>query len=380
MELTGSASLMGVIMMLATLPMVLLSPIGGTVADWYGRRMIIVISDVLSGVSILLLAGLLFWQTSHTDSFIVWLCVVVTLTGIIRAFFQPAISAAIPDLVPEEHVASANAMMQFSGQASTLIGQGVGGVLYQILGAPVLFLIDGLSYLFSAISEAFIRLPAMERKREQDTRAAFSAFWQDTLTGMQYVWQRLGMRNLLLASSLINFFVMPVFVLLPFYVELQLEAGAAWYGFLLAAVSAGSILGYVLASAWSVSGRRRSFVLIGAFLGTAVLLGLLALATSRFVALGLVLGIGIMSGFINIHVITLFQTQTPPDMRGRVMSLVITLASAITPLGMLLGGILGDLTGTNLPLIYAASGAGATLVILLIALNRNFRAFLANAS
>ena len=59
------------------------------------------------------------------------------------------------------------------------------------------------------------------------------------------------------------------------------------------------------------------------------------------------------------------------------LSLVITLASAVTPLGMLLGGVLGDLTGKSLPLLYGASGAGATLVTLLIAFNRDFRAFLA---
>ena len=376
MQTTGSASLMGIVMMLATLPMVVLSPIGGTVADWYARRTIIIISDLLSGLSVLSLAGVLLWRPADTDLIVAWLCGVVLLSGTIRAFFQPDIMATIPDLVSEDRVASANAMMQFSAQASIFVGQGLGGVLYRVLGAPVLFIIDGISYLFSAFSEIFIQLPTVERTREASTSAAFATFWNDTRTGFHYVWQHVGMRNLLLAASLVNFCVMPVFVLLPFYVELQLGVGVAWYGFLLAAIGAGSILGYGLAGAWTVSGTQQGILLRASLLGVTVLIGLLAIVTLPFVALALMLAVGVLSGFINIHVLTLFQTRTPKAIRGRVLSLVVTLASAVTPLGMLLGGVLGDLTGKNLPLIYAASGIGATLVMSLIAFNRDLHTFL----
>lgn len=376
METTGSASLIGLVMMLSTLPMIVLGPFGGTLADRHSRRAIIIVSDMICGIGVLSLAALMLLAPQSSGAAFWWLCVVVTVVGCVRAVFQPAISAAIPDLVEAGRVAGANSMMQFSVQASTFVGQGLGGVLYRVLGAPVLFLIDGLSYLLSAVSETFIELPAPERKPAANPRAAFAAFLGDTKAGFRYVWHNRGMRFLLLASSAFNFFIVPVFVLLPFYAQDQLNAGAAWYGFLLAGLSGGSVLGYVAAGALSLPGRRRSAVLIASFLGAALLMASLGFTASRFAALGLLASVGVLSGFINVNVLTLFQTRALPDMRGRVMSLVITLATAVAPLGMLLGGLLGDATARNLPLIFAGCGAGAALVVLAASTSRAFRSFL----
>ncbi|MEX2125295.1 MAG: MFS transporter [Woeseia sp.] len=377
METTGSASFIGIVMMLSTLPMVVLGPFGGTLADWYSRKTIIIASDVICGISVLSLAGLMFFFPEAPAAGFLCLCVVTAIVGCVRAFFQPAISAAIPDLVDAERMPAANSMMQFSAQASTFVGQGLGGMLYRLLGAPALFLIDGLTYLLSALSEAFIELPVVERKPAASPRAAFAAFWADTKAGFEYVWQNRGMRFLLLTSSSINFFVVPVFVLLPFYAEDHLGAGAAWYGFLLAALSGGAILGYIAGGVVPRGGRSRGALLIGSFLGVAVLIGALGFTSSRFTALGLLIAIGVLSGLINVHAITLFQTRSLPALRGRVMSLVITLATAVAPLGMLLGGILGDATGKNLPLIYGTCGAGAAIVLIAASSSTAFRSFLA---
>jgi MFS family permease len=377
MEATGSASLIGFVMMLSTLPMVLLGPFGGTLADRYSRRTIIIVADLVCGISVLSLAALMLLLPEASGLAYAWLCVVVTLVGCSKAFFQPAISAAIPDLVDTGRVAAANSMMQFSAQASTFAGQGLGGVLYRLLGAPVLFLIDGLSYLLSALSEAFIKLPVVKKEPASDPRAAFAAFWTDTKAGFSYVWEHRGMRFLLLASSSFNFFIVPVFVLLPFFADDQLNAGAAWYGFLLAGLSGGAILGYIAAGLMPPTGRGRSALLIGCFFGAAGLMGALGFTSGRFVALGLLVGVGILSGVINVNVLTLFQTRALPEMRGRVMSLVITLATAVAPLGMLLGGMLGDATARNLPLIFAACGSGAAVVLVAASSSRSFRSFLA---
>ena len=375
METTGSASLIGIVMLLSTLPMIVLGPFGGTLADRASRRTIIIACDVICGFAVLSLAGLMFLFPQASAAAFWWLCGVVTIVSCVRAFFQPAISAAIPDLVDTERVAGANSMMQFSAQASTFAGQGLGGILYRLLGAPVLFLVDGVSYLLSAFSEAFIDLPA-SRKQTAEPRAAFATFWSETRAGFRYVWDNRGMRLLLLTASVFNFFIVPVFVLLPFYAEDQLQAGAAWYGFLLAALSGGSILGYLLAGTLSPSGRARGALVIGSFLGAAILMACLGFTTVPFVALGLMVGVGVLSGLINVSVMTLFQVRALPEMRGRVMSLVITLASAVAPLGMLLGGIVGDATQKNLPLIFAGCGIGAAAVLLVAAASQSFRAFL----
>lgn len=377
MTATGSASLMGLFMMASTLPMVLLGPIGGTIADWLPRRRILILSDTLSGFSVLSLAALMFLAPGLGDFTLVWIFVVGILSGVIRAFFQPAIAAAIPDLVPPEKLQAANSMNQFSNQIAGLLGQGLGGVLYRLLGAPLLFLFDGITYLFSALSETLIHIPHSRPGARRSMSEAITAFRRDTADGFRYVWSRTGMRNLVLVASVHNFLSMPIIVLLPFYVELSLSGGPEWYGFLLGGFSAGAVLGYVLAGSLRLSAEARGRVIIFCLAGAAALLAALGMVVNKGIALLLIVLTGIQSGMINIFILTLIQSTTPTEFRGRTMAFVVVIASAIMPLGMALGGFLGDLTGKNLPLIYITCGSAAALLTLLAARNRAFRDFLA---
>jgi MFS family permease len=301
---------------------------------------------------------------------------VVAAVGCVRAFFQPAVTAAVPDLVPAARLAAANSLLQLSSQGSTVLGQALGGVLFRLLGAPLLFVADGASYLLSAASESFIRQPPVAAGPRERPRAVFAAYLRETGEGFAYLRRRPGLVALLVAASAVNFFLMPVFVLLPFYVELSLGAGAAWYGFLLSGLSAGSIAGSLLAGLLRLPKRRRGVLLVAAFFAASVLLGLLGVVTSRWLALALLAGAGLASGLINVHVITLFQTATPPELRGRVLSLVIALAGAVTPLGMLVGGVLGDVTGMRLAAIFVGCGAAATATVAVATTRSAFRALL----
>jgi DHA3 family macrolide efflux protein-like MFS transporter len=146
---TGSASLMGLLMMVSMLPAVILGPIAGTVADHFSRRKIIILSDILRGIPVLILALMIFFVPISPGVIIVLLFFVTLVLGILSSFFRPAISAAIPDIVPKEKISAANSLNQSSGQISLCVGQALGGYLFVVLGAPLLFLIDGITYLFS---------------------------------------------------------------------------------------------------------------------------------------------------------------------------------------------------------------------------------------
>jgi MFS family permease len=364
---------MGLVMALSALPTVLLGPLGGAMADRRSRRAIVLASDLLSGVAVLSLAGLLFWRPEAADLIVLWLLAVVVVLGAAKSFFQPAVTASLPDFVAPEQLAAANSWMQLSAQVSVFVGQGLGGVLFRVLGAPLLVLIDGLTYLFSAASEAFIRWPEAPVERSEvsnaaDLRGAMAEAWR-------FVRDRPGMRELMVAASAINFFVMPVIVLLPFYAAGPLEAGPAWYGFLLAALSTGSVVGYAAAALIGSDGRRRLAAIVTGLIGTGLLLALLSLIESRYLALVVIAGAGCCIGVVNTFALTLFQTLTPADMRGRVLSLLLTLSGAVAPLGMLLGGVLGDLV--PLPFVFAGSGLSAACVSALAVRRREVRGFLA---
>jgi MFS family permease len=373
---TGSASLMGLLMMVSMIPFVILGPFAGTFADHFSRRNIIIFSDILSGIPVLTLAFLMFYRPNASELLIVCLFLVNVTLAIIRSFFNPAISASIPDIVPREKVSAANSLNQSSVQISQFIGQGIGGYLFVLLGAPLLFLIDGITYLFSAFSESFIRIPQKIPEKSGVWLDKFRKFKSDTMEGFRYVWGHTGIRALFFAASFINFFAIPIFVLLPFYVEDHLNATSDWYGYILAAFGFGTLIGYGIAGGVKISSHIRSKAVISALILMSFCLPILSILREPVLALVLMIIIGALSGFFHIHIYTLLQIAIPSEMRGRVFGLLITLTGGLTPISMGLSGVIADLVNQNIPLIYAVSGIITLCLTIITSFSRNFRSFL----
>jgi len=374
---TGSATLMGTLMAVSQIPSVLLGPVAGTYADLHSRKAIIVWCDILRGVLVLGLTALVFFAPQETDLIIIALFVAAVLLSTLSAFFRPAVSAAIPDLVPTDKVAAANSMNATSMQASMLLGQGVGGVAFRLLGAPLLFFIDGVTYIFSAVSEMFITIPQKVKSNSQDFGSVFARYKHDTLEGLRYVWRDRGMRNLTLASSLINFFITPIIVLLPFYVEDFLGETTDWFGYLLAAFGAGSILGYVFAGAWSPRPSVRSWTILVTLVLDCALFGAIGLVTDTFWAAGLFALIGLLNGYLNVCISTTFQLRVPSEMRGRVFGLLGTISGGLAPIAMGLAGVIADLTDQNVAGIFIGCGLLAAAISAIMVGNKSLREFLA---
>jgi MFS family permease len=358
MKATGSASLMGLLLTVSSLPGVLLGPFGGTFADRHSRIRIIVVSDLLAGCGIGFLALALWLRPDDTRLIIPLLFTVSILLGIARAAFGPALSAAVPELVPPERLAAANSLTQISTQGSIFVGQAVGGVLYGVVGAPLLFLLDSLSFFFAAGTGSLRR------------------FVQETAEGFRYVWARKGMRDFLFGVSLINFLAMPGTVLFPFFVELYLHAGPSWYGFLMASLSIGAVTGFILAGTLRLRGTRRMQGVLTAMFLYPVCFSILALLRTPSLAVIALFAGGVTVGVINVYLITLLQAATVAELRGRVMGLLGTLSGGLIPLGMALGGVVGDLTGKNVPLIILVTSGVAFVVVLSLALRPSCREFL----
>jgi MFS family permease len=375
MKATGSASLMGLLLTVSSLPGVLLGPFGGTFADRHSRIRIIVVSDLLAGCGIGVLALALWLRSDDTRLVIALLFTVSILLGIARAAFGPALSAAIPELVPGERLAAANSLNQISVQGSVFVGQAVGGVLYGVVGAPVLFLLDALSFFFAAGTGSLIpRDPP--RATTPSTEHPFRRFVHETAEGFRYVWARKGMRDFLFGVSLINFLAMPGTVLFPFFVELYLHAGPSWYGFLMASLSIGAVTGFILAGTLRLRGTRRMQGVLAAMFLYPVCFSILALLRTPWLAVLALFAGGVTVGVINVYLITLLQAATVSELRGRVMGLLGTLSGGLIPLGMALGGVVGDLTGKNVPLIILVTSGVAFVVVVSLAVRPSCREFL----
>jgi predicted MFS family arabinose efflux permease len=160
----------------------------------------------------------------------------------------------------------------------------------------------------------------------------------------------------------VNCLFMPVFVLLPFYVRDILGRGPEWYGFLLAGSGAGALLGSIAAGVWltrAPAGVRVIRVCVGGIAGCVLLVAMTPLPS---LALAAFIGVGAMSSIVNVTVMTAFQSAVPSDLRGRVMSLVIAVSTAAVPIGMALGGVMGDLWRGSLPLVFAGCGIAIAML------------------
>ncbi|HEV7518059.1 MAG TPA: MFS transporter, partial [Thermoanaerobaculia bacterium] len=209
-----------------------------------------------------------------------------------------------------------------------------------------------------------------------DARQALREFLAETALGLRYVLERVGLRNLVVMAAMLNFLLAPVIVLLPFFVRNQLASQASWYGYLLAAMSAGSIGGFLAAGGLSLRGPGRYWLLVGALIASQALFGILGSIRVPLLALVVMFLAGLCIGMVNIYAITILQATTPGELRGRVLGLLVTLSGGLGPIGYALAGWIGDVTNRNVPLIFGVVGAISIPVTLLLTLGKECREYL----
>ena len=374
---TGSATLMGLVMMVSQIPGVILGPVSGVFVDRYSRWKIIVGGDFVRGIISIALAILVFAAPEKHSVIIVALFTVGVISSTVNAFFNPAISASIPELVPSDKLAAANSMHQFSYQISNSIGTGIGGVLYRILGAPTLFLIDGITYVFSGISEMFITIPQKFPEKKTDSKSSFKHLVDDMKEGFLFIWQNRGMRDLIFTFTLVNFFLVPGMVLTPFFVEDYLMATTDWFGYITGCLGIGSIIGYIIAGSVKTSGPVRSKMTIASIIFCTLFMTLFGFIRIKELAALNMLMAGITLGFFSVNVLTILQQTTPDWIRGRVFAVLTTTAGGLMPVGMGLTGVITDLLDQNVPLVLIAGGALSAVFCIILAFSRPFREYMA---
>jgi MFS transporter, DHA3 family, macrolide efflux protein len=377
---TDSASLLGLGMMSQWVPAILLGPFGGTLADRWSRRRILILTDVLRGLAAIALAALVLLVPGRSGTILTGLLILSALMGVCDAFFRPAIAAAIPDLVPEAELTRANSANRLALDVSTFLGQGLGGVLFRVIGPGILFLTDGVTYLFSACAESLVRLPPPPPTAKLGSwREAGRDFWREVKLGLRYVAGRPGLRYLFFLAPLEGFFMITIVVLLPFYVEDFLHVRPDWYGFLVAAFGGGSFCGSIAAGATNLTGRRRTWAYLACGVGFGAAAVAFSFARSPWMALALLFIGGVMGGFNTIHVLSLAQVTTAAELRGRVLGLFETLGLSALPIAAGTAGLVAALLHRNIPLVYLGCGTALLILALIQASQREVRDFLAHA-
>jgi len=351
LDLTGSGTALGTMLFASSIPMVLLAPFTGVLADLWDRKTIVVSMDVIRG---LIIVGLAFiYQSGHLTMSILYVATI--LSSLCGVLFGPAISATIPGLVKKDELVKANSLNNLSRAATMILGPVLGAFLLGTTGYFGAFFINGVAFLLSALSETFIRFPAVMRDEvpSQESSPA-GQFFTSFKEGFIYIWESVGLRSLIFYATALNFLGAPLLnVVLPYFGKEVLRLEAQQYGVVQAMLPVGFLFGTLSVGYLTKKFRKESLLTSGITMQGLVvgLLGFFAIPsvygsfgiTSTISTLsGSLLLIGVMNTLVNVPFQVMLQETIPDGYRGRVYGLIDSIGQMLVPLSMALSGVLVD--------------------------------------
>ncbi len=367
-EITGSPLHLGLVGVTRILPLLLLSPVSGTMADRYGRKTQLIVAQSINALANMLLGILIVQGGVHP-----WH---VYATGLVASTVQvfqvPPRHAMVPESVPRPYLTNAIALNSIAFNMSRSLGPAVAGAVIALFGPGVSYLSQASIYLLSTIWTIALRLPNRAPTAGED-RARGRSFGGSTVDGWRYIAKQETIRTALLMSALASFFGFSTTALLPVFAKDVLESGPQGQGLLLTAVGVGAVVSALLVA--SIGDRMPKGILMVA--GVAAYgLSSLAFAASHWLALSIVLMF--INGICNVAATTLIQTvlqaESAPAMRGRVMG-AYQQHHVIIATGGIIAGALASVLGApfTVGLFGAACALGAIAFMVLIPHVRTIR-------
>ncbi len=353
-HLGGDAAGIGLVLTAFTVPRLVFILAGGVWADRLPRQRVMLAADVVRGAVQVWFAVLLLSGNAQ-----LWhLAAGAAVIGAASAFFVPASSGLIPQVVSPSQLQQGNALMSLSRSATGIIGPSVSGLLVATVGVGWIFAIDAATYVASTISLLLLRVP---RSVE---RAPHESFLTELAGGWREVVSRTWLRTALVAFGVSNVCLAPFFVLGPFVANEHLGGAADW-GLIVTAQAVGGLLGGIVALRW----RPARPVAAGFILGPVFFVPLLFLAPPLAVPLIMLASLAALASMelSNTWWYTVLQQQIPPQALSRVSSYDWLVSLIFQPLGFMLVGPISDRIGPTATLVGAATiGIATNLVALAV--------------
>lgn len=357
---TGSAALFGSISAAAFIPMLVLYPVGGIIADRLNKRNIMVILDFSTSVLILLFSLL----AGRIDIVPLIGITMIVLYGI-QGAYQPAVKASVPVLVDTVHIMQANSVVDVINSTASMAGPVIGGILFSVFGLTPILYISVICFFASAVLEVFIHIPF---EKAQTKGNIFVTGFSDLKDSFNFICKKqpvLWKMSLIYAA--VNLFLTALVlisapVLITQYLGFSANTANRLYGYAQGVIAAGSILGGLLAGILSkkLSAKASPFLLIGC--AFSIILGGIALqifSSPMAIYITMVAGFGLLMVFstlFQIQLMSYFQIVTPRHLIGKIISCVICVCMCTNPVGQFIYGIVFEHIGNNvyLPFYIAA--------------------------
>ncbi len=343
-QTTGSATVLALATLMAMLPQIILGPVAGAMVDRFNRRVVMILADGLSALAVVVLA-VLFW-VGQVQVWHVYL--LMFLRSAAGAFHWPAMQASTSLMVPKEHLSRVQGLNQMLNGLMNIGAAPLGALLLGLLPMQGVLAVDVVTAVVAITSLFFIAVPQPAPQSSVEEGQSQGSLIHDLKAGFRYVWAWPGLLIIAIMATLINLLLTPTSALQPILVTRHFGGSAAHLAWLEAAWGVGVVAGGLALGAWGGFRRRVYTSMVGLILlGTAV--GAVGLVPPQafWLAVLLMFLCGFSNPMVNGPLFAVIQAVVAPQMQGRVFTLIGSLATAMSPLGLIFAGPLADRFGVQ---------------------------------
>lgn len=344
LELTNSGAVVGALTAVQFVPILLLAPFGGLVADRFDKRSVLYFTQTLAA-TIALTLGLLVL----TDQVELWMVFALALgLGIVGSVDNPTRNSFVMEMVGRSKLANAVALNSVLVNSARVIGPAVGGLLIVTVGLGWCFIINATSYLSFITALSLMREEAIERSQPEIRSRG------QLRQAIAYVALHPVLRSTLVMSAVIGLFAYEFEVVLPLLARFTFEGDASTFGSMFAAVGIGAVVGGLFVAN---RGRTSPRAILAAAVGMGVAIAATALAPTIWVAYVTLVMVGVCSSAFLTLSNSVLQLESTPQMRGRVVGMRATAILGARPIGAPIVGWIGEHLGPRYALALGALAA-----------------------
>ena len=334
-EQTGSSSLMGIMSAISMFVTMFLSPFTGSIVDKCNRKWVMVGMDLMQSVVMLTIGTLAYLNKLNVPGVLI----AAFLAALGTVFYSPAVNTLLLDIIPHNDMVRGQSVFSGMNSLISMVGTAFSGVMVAFFGVPLIVVLNGLSNLYSAVSELFIHVPKTVQQGEQVT---VRSVLRDSKAALKAIFTDPCLRLFVTLSLILNLLgAGPLTLVLPFCMEKGFTVDM--YGYLMSVWTVASLICVLLLSAVKMSPRVRYWVLAISFSASCVFLMLTYLSV-QFLPMCI---LAFMGSFLNCAGNTIFNASMmlalPEENRGAILGFLQSASVGGNALSAVMYGILGDL-------------------------------------
>lgn len=334
-EQTGRATDLALIGFFFMVPLLIVSPFAGAIVDRHNRKLMMMVSDLASGLVTIVVLALL-----AADSLQVWhLYITAAISGTFQTFQWPAYSAAITTMLPKTQYARANGMISLAESGSGIFAPVLAGAMLSLFGITAVLLIDVVTFTFAIGSLLLVTIPNPQRTAAGSE--AQGSLWREAVYGFSYILARRSLLGLQLLFLVANFLNNLGFTLFAPMILARTGNNELVFGSVQSAGAFGGVMGGLLMSAWG-GPRRLVYGVVFGWMGVGLLQAILGVAQALPAWAITLFLMASLTPVINGSNQAIWQAKVAPDVQGRVFATRRLIAWVSSPLAMLLAGPLAD--------------------------------------